>query len=159
MLFHAPVEAADHVRAKATLFSLLLLPLSLGLGCGVCLVFTPSPALAALSLANFLVLPLSLACMNTGLGLAWVGAGAGHAEEVLASPAGVLAMVLGLLLVIFQNALMVLPQHTLWERALWPQRGFIGPWLVLDLLLWVGLHAYAASVPLTMAVRKIEGRE
>jgi ABC-2 type transport system permease protein len=154
LLFHAPVAAMDHLRAKALLFSLLLVPLSLGLWLVVDHVFTPGPAALVLGFANFLMLPVTLACMNTGLGLAWAAPRTAHAEEVLASPAGVLVMVLGLLLVFAQNALMVWPLREVWYG---PYRMHV-TLLGLDLLLWASLHAAAALGPLALARRRIDGR-
>lgn len=159
MLFHAPVRAWDHLRAKATLFSLVLLPLGLGLGVVVVRVFTPGPWALAMGLANFLALSVSLACMNTGLGLAWAAPRAGSAEEVLASPAGVLAMVLGLLLVLGQNLLLVLPMREAYYAGIMPAYPVHTTLLGLDLLLWVSLHAAAVCYPLGMAARRIEGNE
>jgi ABC-2 type transport system permease protein len=157
LLHHAPVGAWDHLRAKALLFSLLLLPLSLLLGGVVALVFTPNPLAEAAGLANFVVLPLSLACMNTGLGIAWARKDAAYAEEVISSPSGVLAMVLGALLVLAQNALLILPLHEAWYAFHLPQFRVHWTWVGLDLFLWVCLHGFAAGYPLAMAARKIDG--
>jgi len=157
MLHHAPVGAWDHLKAKVLLFTLLLLPLSLVLGAMVARVFTPNPLAEALGLADFLVLPLTLACLNTGLGVAWAGSGASHAEEVIASPSGVLAMVLGALLVLAQNALLVGPLHEIWWRSMIPQYQVHWWAMVLVGVLWLTLHATAAIVPLRMAKRRIEG--
>ena len=157
LLFHAPVLAWDHLRAKATLFSLALLPLSLALGGVVAWVFTPAPAAEAAGLANFLLFPVSLACMNTGLGISWARRNAAHAEEVIGSPSGVLAMVLGALLVLAQNALLILPLHEAWYARHLPQFRVHWVWVGLDLLLWAGMHAFAGLYPLAMAKKKIDG--
>jgi hypothetical protein len=106
---------------------------------------------------NFLVLPFSLACMNTGLGIAWARRNAAHAEEVIASPSGVLAMVLGALLVLAQNALLALPQREAWWAGHIPQYHVHWIWVGLDMGLWVGIYAYAAILPLRLAARRIDG--
>jgi ABC-2 type transport system permease protein len=157
LLHHAPVEPWDHLKAKAVLFGFGLLPLSLVLGGVVALVFSPPWAAEAAGAANFLALPFTLACMNTGLGVAWARRNTGHAEEAISSPQGVLAMVLGILLVLAQNAFAVLPMREAWYARSLPHYSVHWVWLALDGLLWAGMHLAAAAIPLSLAARRIKG--
>lgn len=155
-LFSAPVRAQEHLRAKVTLFILALLPLSIGLGFAVCWIFKPSPVALAVAIANFIATPCMLAGLNTGLGVAWARQDASQPEDVISSPAGVLAMVCCILVVLGQNALLAVPLREVWRsQLLHTPASWAGLWL--PVALWSLLQAVAIGLPLNAAVRRIQG--
>lgn len=157
LLHSAPVEAGDHLRAKVALF---WLPLSLlsALLAAVCLaVFRPSSVAMAAATANFAATPLMLACLNTGLGVAWARHDASQPDEVISSPAGVLAMVLGVLVVLGQNLLLALPVREAW-RGQMLRMPVSWAAIAAPVALWLLLQALAMGLPLRAALRRIEGR-
>lgn len=157
LLFSAPASAWDHLRAKVGLFVLPLLPLSALLGFSVGLVFRPSPTALAVAGVNFLATPFMLACLNTGLGVAWARHDASQPDQVISSPAGVLAMVLSSLVVLAQNLLLALPLREAW-RAQFLRQAPSWAAILFPALLWVLLQAAAAGWPLLAARSRIEGR-
>jgi ABC-2 type transport system permease protein len=157
LLFSAPVRSGDHLRAKVSLFLAALLPLSALLGWSVCHVFAPSKLALAVAAANFASTPLMLACLNTGLGVAWARQDASQPEEVIGSPAGVLAMVLCTLAVLAQNALLALPLREAYYSEL-SHRPMAWPAVAMPLGLWLCLQAAAIGLPLRAGLRRIEGR-
>lgn len=157
-LFNAPVRAQEHLRAKVTLFILALLPLSALLGFAVCWIFKPSPAALAVAIANFIVTPCMVAVLNTGLGVAWARQDASQPEDVISSPAGVLAMVCCTLVVLGQNALLAVPIREVWRsQLLHTPASWAG--LGLPVALWVGLQGIAMGLPWRAAVRRIQDFE
>jgi ABC-2 type transport system permease protein len=157
LLFSAPVRPAEHLRAKVSLFLLALLPLSGILGWAVCHVFAPSALAVAGAALNFAMTPLMLACLNTGLGIAWARRDASQPEEVIGSPAGVLAMVLCTLTVLAQNALVAVPLRAAYYAEL-SHRPIAWPAIVMPVGLWLCLQGLAIGLPLRAALRRIEGR-
>jgi len=157
LLFSAPVRPGDHLRAKVSLFLAALLPLSALLGWSVCHVFAPSRLALLVAAANFAVTPLMLACLNTGLGIAWARQDASQPEEVIGSPAGVLAMVLCTLTVLAQNALLALPLREAYYAEL-SHRPMAWPAIAMPVGLWLCLQSVAIGLPLRAGLRRIEGR-
>jgi ABC-2 type transport system permease protein len=156
LLFSAPVEPIAHLRAKVALFTLPLMALSAVLGWAVCAVLRPSNAALAVAWANFAVTPLMLASLNSGLGVAWARRDASQPDEVISSPAGVLAMVLSSLVVLGQNLLLALPIREAWRSKMLRQEP--SWWAVaMPIGLWLALQLGAVLLPLRAARRRIEG--
>lgn len=157
LIFSAPVGATEHLKAKVLLFVLPLLPLSLGLGAVVVWVFKPSNTALLVAAANFLITPVMLACLNTGLGVAWARHDASQPEDVISSPAGVLAMVLATLVVLGQNLVLALPLREAWRAQLLHKPA--SPWAyAMPMLLWVALQGVAIWLPLRAAKNRIDGK-
>jgi ABC-2 type transport system permease protein len=157
ILFSAPVPAREHLIGKIALFILPLLPLSVGLDWAVSHVFQPAPLAFWLAALNFAATPLMLACLNTGLGVAWARHDASQPEEVIGSPAGVLAMVLCTLTVLAQNALAALPLRDAYYAEL-SHRSMAWAAIAMPAGLWITLQAAAVLLPLRAGLRRIEGR-
>lgn len=158
LLRHAPVRPGAWLLARAALFAALLLVLSVPLAAAVLHTLDPpSPALW-LGLAQFVLASVSLACLGTGLGVAWARPGARSADEVLSSSAGVLAMVLGFLLLVLQQALLIVPLREAALAGLLPHYPVRKAAVAAALVLWLASHVAASAGALWVGWRALEDR-
>jgi len=156
LLRHAPVRPLDWLAARVTLFTLLLLLLSVPMAGAVIRTLDPHGPALWLGLAQLALACLSLGALASGLGMAWARPGAHSAEEVLGSAAGVLAMVLGFLLLMLQHALLAVPLREAALAAMLPRYRVHKAAIAVTLGLWLASHAVAVWLSLRAGLRVME---
>jgi ABC-2 type transport system permease protein len=156
LLRHAPVMPRDWILARVTVFSGLLLALSVPLGIAVVHALTPTGPALWLGLAQLALASVTLATIGSCLGSAWARPGARNAEEALASSAGVLAMVIGSMVLLLQHLLLAVPLREAGMRAMLPQYKLHKAAIAAALLMWLASHGVAVWLSLRTALRGME---